>query len=470
MGDQGRVRHLWRGSVALAATASLLISAGCATPNDAQGVSAEEARAMAKEAYVFHYPLVMYYRTMYLQAIDPSSKTYSGGFGKWLHLGTSSPDDTDIVSPNNDSPYSYAWLDLRAEPWVLTMPKIEADRFYTSQWNDLWGFVIENAGSVFDGNDGVNILLASPTWEGETPAGIKRVVRGDSDFLGTLTRTQLTEPKDLPNVEKIQKKYRLQPLSAFLGESAPQAAPEIQWMPWKDGAEKTEAFWSYVNFMLQFTTPDREDADVQERAERIGIAAGTAWDPDALDPGVRDAIAAGMKDALEELQKATTTFDDPSLFFRTREDLDRDYFNRALGTLVGIFGNWSSVSVYFPGAKDDQGELLDGSKGSYSLTFTKDQIPPVEFFWSWTMYKLPERWLVDNPIDRYSIGSATPGLKTGDDGSITLYFSAESPGKDTESNWLPAPNGPFWLVLRTYGPGQSIQDGSYEVPPIQPVK
>ena len=130
----------------------------------AQGkVTPDEAKKIAKEAYIFNYPLVMYYRTMYLQAIDTKSKSYSGGFGKWLHLGTSSPKDTDIVSPNNDSPYSYAWVDLRAEPWVVTLPKIEKNRFYTSQWDDLWGFVLDNPGSVEDGNDGVSVLLSSPT-------------------------------------------------------------------------------------------------------------------------------------------------------------------------------------------------------------------------------------------------------------------------------------------------------------------
>ena len=185
------------------------------------------------------------------------------------------------------------------------------------------------------------------------------------------------------------------------------------------------------------------------------------------DHAIREAIAAGMKDAMDELQAGTTTFDDPSLFFRTREDLDKDYFNRALGTLVGAFGNWKSISMYFPVANDDKGELIDGSKHSNTLTFAKDQISPVKYFWSWTMYKLPQRYLVDNPLDRYSIGSATPGLKTAADGSITLYFSAKSPGKDKESNWLPAPEGPFWPVLRTYGPGEAIENGEYKLPPFK---
>ena len=194
----------------------------------------DEARAIAKEAYIFNYQLVMMYRTMYLQAIDPQSKSYSGGFGKWLHLGTSSPKDTDIVSPNNDTPYSYAWVALRAEPWVLTLPKIERNRFYTSQWDDLWGFVIGNVGSVDDGNDGVSVLLASPTWKGELPEGMKRVIQGDSEFLGSLTRTQLIASDDLPNVQRIQKEYKLQPLSTYLGKPAPKSAPAIQWKPWKE--------------------------------------------------------------------------------------------------------------------------------------------------------------------------------------------------------------------------------------------
>ena len=430
-------------------------------------VTADQAQAIAKEAYIFHYPLVMYYRTMYLQAIDPKSDSYSGGFGKWLHLGVSSPKDTDIVTPNNDSPYSYAWLDLRAEPWVLTMPKIEADRFYTSQWNDLWGFVLENAGSVYDGNDGVSILLTSPTWKGEVPDGIKRVIRGDADFLGSLTRTQLIDAADLPNVESVQREYKLQPLSAYLGTPAPAAAPTIQWKPWKEGLEKTEEFWSYVNFLLQFTTPNPEDAPVQDRAAKIGLAAGQSWDPAALDPEVREAVAAGMKDALAELGEAAKHLTDPSLYFRTRKDLAGDYFSRALGVLAGIFGNWSSISLYYALLTDEQGNPLDGSQHNYQLRLSAEQIPQVKFFWSFTMYNLPQRWLIDNPIDRYSIGSATPGLKTATDGSITLYLGATSPGKDKESNWLPAPEGPFWMVLRTYGPGKSLLDGTRKAPPVK---
>jgi hypothetical protein len=429
-------------------------------------ITPDEAKAIAKEAYIFNYPLVMMYRTMYLQAIDTKSKSYSGGFGKWLHLGTSTPKDTDIVSPNNDTPYSYAWVDLRTEPWVLTLPKIEKDRFYTSQWDDLWGFVIGNAGSVEDGNDGVSVLLASPTWKGELPEGVKRVIQGDSEFLGSLTRTQLLDPEDLPNVEKIQKEYKLQPLSTYLGKPEPKSAPAIQWMPWKDGAETTDKFWSYTNFLLPFTTPNPQDKPVLDKIAKIGIGV----DGFKPSPEIQAAMKQGMQEALADMKKASTHISDPSLFFRSRKDSNKDYFDRALGVYVGIFGNVKEVSVYFAVPKDDKGELLEGSKHDYQITFAADAIPPAKNFWSWTMYKTPQRWLVDNPINRYSIGSSTPGLKTADDGSITIYFQAKSPGKDKESNWLPAPEGPFWLVLRTYGPGKPILDKTWKLPPVKRAK
>jgi hypothetical protein len=356
---------------------------------------------------------------------------------------------------------------MRAEPWVVTLPQIEKSRFYTSQWDDLWGFVLDNPGSVEDGNDGVSVLLASPTWKGTLPKGVKRVIQGDSSFLGTLTRTQLIDPKDLPNVQKIQKEYKLQSLSAYLGKPAPKPAPAIQWKAWKEGVETTDEFWAYVNFLLPFTTPNPQDKPVQDRMAKLGLVPGEAWDSSALGKDVSAAIAEGMKDALAELKKGSTHITDPSLFFRSRRDLDKDYFNRALGVMVGIFGNVKKVSVYFAVPKDDQGELFDGSKGDYTITFTADQIPPAKNFWSWTMYKLPQRWLVDNPINRYSIGSPTQGLKKAADGSITIYFQAKSPGKDKESNWLPAPQGPFWLVLRTYGPGKSILDKTWKMPPVK---
>jgi len=427
-------------------------------------VTPAEARAIAKDAYIFAYPLVMNYRTMYGQAIKGDAV-----FGKWVHLGVSSPTDKDIVTPNNDTPYSYAWVDLRSEPWVLTMPRIEAKRFYTSQWDDYWGYVLDNPGSVIDGNDGVSVLLASPSWKGALPPGIKRIIRGESDILGTLTRTQLIGgPDELPKVKEIQQSYKLQPLSAFLGTAAPAPAPEIKWPEWKEGDETKEAYWGYVVVMLKFTTPNPADNAMYEKLAALGLKSGAPWDAAKLDPKVREAMRQGIDDARAEMKKRSEGGVDSAKFFGTRAHIGTNYMDRAMGVYMGIFGNVPQVSVYLSMPTDANHALLDGSKNAYTLHFAKDQMPPVKFFWSITMYSLPDRYLVENPIKRYSIGSSTLGLKQNDDGSLTIYVSMKSPGKDKESNWLPSPNGPFWTVLRCYGPSPEIINGTYKQPPYMP--
>ena len=309
----------------------------------------------------------------------------------------------------------------------------------------------------------------SPTWKGELPEGVNRVIQGDSDFLGSLTRTQLFEPEDLPNVQKIQAGVQARAAECLSGRRGTQgsACDRVE-IRGTEGAETTDEFWAYVNFLLPLTTPNPQDKPVQDRMAEIGLVAGKPWDSAALGDDVSTAIAAGMQDALAELKDASTKIADPSLFFRSRKGSR----TRTTSTVhwvswSGIFGNVKKVSVYFAVADDDQGELFDGSKHNYTVTFAADQIPPAKNFWSWTMYKLPQRWLVDNPINRYSIGSSTPGLNTAADGSITIYFQAKSPGKDKESNWLPAPEGPFWPILRTYGPGQSILHGSWKLPQVR---
>lgn len=151
------------------------------TSTQAAEVTPAEARVLARDAYIFTYPLALQFRTMYVQAIDSNSREYVGGFGKYRHYGISTPENKDIVTPNNDTPYSWAHVDLRAEPWVLSLPRTDG-RYFTTQWMDLWHFIVDNPGSVLDGSERGNFLLAPPGWKGEVPKGIKRIVRGESDF------------------------------------------------------------------------------------------------------------------------------------------------------------------------------------------------------------------------------------------------------------------------------------------------
>ena len=425
--------------------------------------SAKETRAIAKEAYIFTYPLVMNYRTMYMQAIKGN-----GEFGKWLHLESASPADTDIVTPNNDTPYSYAWLDLRAEPWVLTLPRINKHRFYTSQWDDLWGYVLDNGGSVNDGNDGKTYLLVSPSWQGDVPKGITRVIRGESNFLGSLTRTQLIGGnKDMPRVKEIQQSYKLQRLSTYIGGKPPVAAPSINWPKWQEGDESTVKYFNYVNFMLSFITAHDDDKSMHKKMASIGLKSGSDWDANKLNPTMLKAFKDGIADARAEFKRRSEAKFDPADFFNTRNIIGTDYINRAMGVYLGIFGNTTDQSVYLTNVGDENGDQMDGSKHSYTMTFEAGKLPPVKYFWSATMYKLPQRWLVDNKINRYSIGSSSDSLKKNKDGSLTIYISKDSPGKTKEGNWLPAPNGPFWIVLRTYGPSKEILTKQWQQPPYK---
>jgi hypothetical protein len=456
----------WSLSVMLALS---LVSCSGGTQSDTTSESspppsaASDLRQKAKDAYVFAFPLVMYYRTMYRQAIEGDRR-----FGEWMHLGTSSPQDKDINTPNNDTPYSYAWVDLRAEPWVLTLPQIEPDRYYTSQWNDQWGFILDNIGSVNDGNNGVSVLLADPQWNGAIPPGVSRVVKGESEFMGSITRTQLKGTDDgIGRVQEIQRGYQLQPLSAFLKTPAPAAAPEVQWPAWTEGAEMTPKFWDYFTFLLPFTTDNPVDKPMHDKLAELGIKRGEPFDQQSLSQEVREALAGGIEDGQAEMKKVGSGDVDSAKIFGDRARLGTDYLDRAMGAYVGIFGDVAEQALYFPLPADSSGAPLDGSKASYTLTFPPGGQPPVKFFWSITMYRLPDRYLVDNPINRYSIGSSTPGVKPNPDGSLMLYFSPTDPGGEKTSNWLPAPNGPFWMVMRTYGPQPPILDGSWQPPKIE---
>ncbi len=397
----------------------------------------------------------MMYRTMYLQAIDETSSSYSGGMGEWLHLGVASPEDTDIVTPNNDTPYSYAWVDVRAEPWVLTMPEIGADRFYTSQWDDIWGYVLDNAGSINDGNDGISVMLAGPAWDGDLPKGIDRIIQGETFFLGTLTRTQVLASDQADELERIQQSYGLQPLSAFPGQPAPPPAEALEWLGWENGTEFELGYWTHVARLLPLVEPLDVDADAYEALATLGIERGHGFELAALDDTQKAALQAGIDDARALLATEAEQLTDGTKLFGSRSAVGQRYLDRALGVYVGIFGNTKNISVYLNRVVDDQGRPLDASKASYEMTFAEGELPPVDFFWSMTMYRLPERHLVANPIDRFSIGSTTPGVVTAKDGSLTLYISAQPPGPEGHSNWLPAPDGPFWMVMRNYGPGES---------------
>ena len=430
---------------------------------DSANVSAspDSARAIAAAAYIYAYPMLDNYATWFKQAVDPDAPEYVGGFGQFRHYSEpSTPKNHDVVTPNNDTPYSWPWLDLRAEPWVLSVPEVPSGRYYVSQWVDLFTYNFAYVGSRTTGNGAGHYLFAGPRWDGETPTGIDKVFKAETDIVGTLTRTQLDGPEDVPAVRAVQAGLTLQPLSAFLGQPAPPSLPKIDFPPYDAERAHSHDFIIYLNFLLQFAEPpDSSEVELRERFETIGIGPQWTWDAKTLDPALLTAIDAGIEDAKAAMAaKLAVTLSSNGLF-GTRNDNGNDYMLRAVAANKGMYGNSIDEAWY-------GGYVGDGAKPA-KIYFAPGQLPEARFFWSITLYTLPDRFLYDNAINRYSIGDRTEELKTDADGSLTLYISHEAPGPGLESNWLPAPAGKYSLVARIYGPSEAAKQDRWKLPPLQ---
>lgn len=455
--------------------AALTVAALMAPPVHAQDVTAEEARAIAKEAYVYGYPLVDNYIISYDYYVDEKSPNFKAPWNQLKNINrVFTPADTAVQTPNSDTPYSWAGLDLRAEPIVLSLPEIEKARYYDVEIWDAYNYIIGYAGSRTTGNDAGNIMIVGPDWTGETPDGIKKVYASDTDFGVLVIRTQLFNPDDIGNVEKIQAEYEMQPLSSFLGTTPPPAAPAVDFIKPLTKAElKTSLeFFNIMNFVLTYSPVVPSETALRERFARIGVEGGKTFDPSTLSPEIKTAIEAGRADAWEDFAGAVKQMDEGKItsgdVFGTREFLGDNYLYRWLGT-TGIYGNAKEEAIYPVLAVDSQGQKLDGAN-RYTLRFAPGELPPVNAFWSTTMYELPSSLLVANPIDRYLLNSTMMDqfVKDTDDG-ITLYFQNESPGKDKEANWLPAPEGPFWVILRLYWPKEAALNGDWKAPAVERV-
>ncbi|MCP3819405.1 DUF1254 domain-containing protein [Streptomyces sp. A3M-1-3] len=427
------------------------------------------ARRTAAEGWIWGYPLLENYRTMYPQAIDPADARSTGGFGRFRHYSQPfTPADSDVVTPNNDTPYSWAWLDLRAEPWVVSVPA--TDRYYVLPVHDLDSAYAGFIGTRATGQDAGDYLVAGPGFIGVVPPGIDGVVQAATYLVGVLGRTYLAGPEDSAALRAVQEKYQLRSLSTFLDIAAPHPAPEPVWPVWQEESLSTVEFFTVLDFLLAFFPVLPHEAELRGRLAALGVTGGGEFEPAALPPGVRDAIDAGITDARTQLQKAARNATDSTHWFGTRTQQGDDYLTRAVGVHNGLYGLPAEEAWYAGWAGDSDGNRPpDASQRDYTVHFPPGQLPPGRFFWSATVYRLPERLLVDNEIDRYSIGDRTPGLVYDADGGLTLYVQRKRPSGNAEAaNWLPAPDGPFTIAIRVYGPEPSVLDGSWALPALTP--
>jgi hypothetical protein len=435
-------------------------------------LTAAEARTIARDAYVYGVPMVDHWKTMYAFSIDKNNPQYKGPLNSVLNIArVFTPDDTAFVTPNSDTPYTFIGLDLRAEPVVLTVPTMEKNRYFVFQLLDLYTFNFAYIGTRVTRNDGGTYLVAGPKWQGDAPKGISTVIRSETDLLSVVGRTQLFNPADLGNVKTIQAGYKVQPLSAFAGTPPPAPAPAVKWRkPLASATERTSLdFFDLLAFLLQFAQPPHSsEVELHRRFARLGIEPGKPFDAGRLPPDLQAAVVAGMADGQTQIDdKRASLGGKTDALFGDRAFLNNDFVARATGAQVGIGANSRDEALYPILDKDADGQPFDGSKGQYTLRFAQGQLPPVNAFWSITMYGLPQQLLVKNPIDRYLINSPMlPLLQKDADGGLTIYIQAEAPDTDKQANWLPAPKGPFVMFMRYYWPKQQLLDDLWRTPAV----
>lgn len=458
----------------LAVVLALVPACGSSPASSTQKVEDPvEARAIAADAYIWGFPLLDNYRIQHAFCLDSANPEYKGPFNT-LHgeARVFTPEDTTVQTPNSDTPYTMIGFDLRAEPIVLTLPAIEAGRYYSVQFIDGYTFNFAYLGTRTTGNGGGSWAVAGPDWQGATPAGLDGVIRCETPFASGIIRTQLFSAADLAQVKAIQAGYRVQPLSAFLGREAPPAAPALAFPApvSPDDQKSSPRVFETLDFLLRQFPEHRQDAKVRGALARLGIGVGERFEVGDLPRELQGALAQGIADAwvrLGTFQKRIGAGEVTSGdLFGTREYLGGRWLNRMAGTVLGIYGNSKEEAMYPAYQVDSEGKPLDGSQ-RYKLHFARDAMPPAKAFWSLTMYGLPESLLVANPLQRYLINSPMlDELERDADGGLTLYVQHESPGAEYESNWLPAPEGPFACVLRLYLPEQAALEGAWKAPPL----
>lgn len=419
----------------------------------------EEVKAIAEEAFLYGLPLVMNYTANYEFWVDKTSKQYKGPFNRLFNEHrVFTYQDTAVVTLNSDTPDSFACLDLRAEPFVFSVPAVEKGRCYSLQFCDWNTFNCGYVGSRSTGIDPDDYLIAGPDWNGATPAGIKGVLRPTTQFTLVIVRTQLFGPDDMPNVVKVQEGYKLQPLSAFLNRPAPPAAATIDFPKASAELAKTN-FFDFVDCSLQFAPAGPEEKDIRAKLAKIGIGPGKTFNFKDLPLEHKAAVLLGLKEGEKKVEEKVASIGtringwSVGSAFGNRVFYQGDWLLRAAAAKAGIYGNNAEEAVYPMCKTLPDGEPLDGGKHSYMLTFPAGQLPPVNAFWSVTMYDGKTQLLIQNPINRYLINSPMlTGMKKNDDGSLTIHIQKASPGTDKEANWLPAPDGPIYLVMRLYWP------------------
>jgi hypothetical protein len=452
-------RDLLRSAALAAVTASMAKSAPVQAQTSADRPGLRKAKDIAEAGFIYGLPIVMNYAVMYEYAVDRNSGQFKAPFNQLKNEpNVFTYKDTAIVTPNSDTPYSFVWMDLRAEPIVLSVPAVDAKRYYSVQLCDGNTYNYGYIGTRTTRSEAGDYMVVGPDWKGTTPPGIKKVFRSSTQLSLAGYRTQLFSPDDLDNVKKVQAGYKVQALSAYLKQPATVAATVIDFPKVDKELVKTN-FFEYLDFALQFAPAQENEKEIRAQLATIGVGPGKTFNFKDLPLEQKLEVGLGMKEGERKVDEGVANTGKAVNGWRVSglpgdsAHYNGDWLKRAVAAKAGIYGNSPEEATYPFTRIDSDGQTLDGRKNNYTLTFPAGQQPPVNAFWSLTMYDGKTQLLIENPINRYLINSPMlPNMKTNPDGSLTLYIQNKSPGADKEANWLPAPDGTIYLVMRLYWP------------------
>jgi hypothetical protein len=438
-----------------------------ATPLTAEQLREEEAYTIGLQAYIYGFPLVEMYRLRYDSAFNPASSSRVP-INQFRHRRALIDHTyTAVVSPNSDTIYSSAFLDLAPQPLILHVPDSKA-RYYGFQFLDFYTKHFASVGTCTGINKAGNFMITGPGWKGAAPNGVERIDAPTNAVL-LIGRILVEQKEDLPAVHQFQDGCKLTPLSAW-DQAGQKAAANSALNPPAYHRSPPLSFFEFMSIALRENPPPAREAVLLSQFARIGVGTDKSFQAEKLDP----ASARGLQRAMDigkqmiarpPIDKGTQV---NGWYFPPKGVgvFGDDYLLRAEVALKWLFALRPEEALYIIGAQDDRGMQLAGNH-RYVLHFYKGQLPPVDAFWSITMYRLPERLLVANPIHRYSIGDRSKDLKYQPDGSLELYIQHDSPESDKLSNWLPAPAGDFNLILRAFMPRQELRDGTWKITAVK---
>jgi hypothetical protein len=458
-------------------TLGLLVATALVPAAMAQGgpptITEQEAHAIGVDAYLYFYPLISMDITRKQSTnIEPGKEFAKGPMNMFVNVPAFPPADLKVVvRVNFDTLYSIAWLDLTKESQVVSAPDT-GGRYYLLPMLDMWTDVFASPGWRTTGSQAGNFLITPPGWNGTVPAGMTRI-SAPTPYVWVIGRTKTDGPPDYDAVHKIQAGYKVtmlsdwgktpKPVEVKIDPSVDMKTPpkiQVDTMP-------AAKYFAYAAELLKLHPPHLTDEPILAQMKRIGIEPGKSFDIDTVSPAVKKALEgapeAGQRLMEWKLPTLARMANHWSMNTDTMGVYGNYYLKRANVTQQGLGANLPEDAIYPLNLGDEAGRPLDGAN-KYTLHFEKGATPPVNAFWSVTLYD-QDGFQVANSLNRFAVSSWMP-FKYSSDGSLTLYFQNESPGGDREANWLPSPKGAFNLTMRLYAPKSDVLTGKWNPPPI----